>query len=459
MREKIAFVKPLLVLSICLLGAILLTVLWFKTPVDENRVDSQVLFDAFQGDFISSITESGEIESSSNDIIRCEVRSRGTAGTAILKIVPEGTPVSKGEFLIQFDDSILKDRLVEQQILTAQNDAARIQAENDLNAAKKIQQEYDKGTFNQELAAFESEIAVAKETKERAKEYLKFSRKLAAKGFITRSQLQADQFTVTKADLVLQLAMQKRDDLIKWTQSRMREEYGANVLKLQASLKAATSTLQLSQQREQELAEQVVKCQILAPKDGLVVYANDNDRDDSVVIEEGTVIRDGQEVIHLPDPEKMQVRTKVNDSKINLVEIGNPVEIRLDSAPDVMIQGRVREVAAFPQPRRWYQAPIEYEVFVDITEQSELVKSGLRAKAKIVVDRQQNVLQIPASSIVRRQGAYYAIVVENNRYVARFLDVGANNDKFVIIKSGLTAGERVLINPEKQRDKVDYPKS
>ena len=239
----------------------------------------------------------------------------------------------------------------------------------------------------------------------------------------------------------------------------MREEYGANVLKLQASLKAATSTLQLSQQREQELAEQVVKCQILAPKDGLVVYANDNDRDDSVVIEEGTVIRDGQEVIHLPDPEKMQVRTKVNDSKINLVEIGNPVEIRLDSAPDVMIQGRVREVAAFPQPRRWYQAPIEYEVFVDITEQSELVKSGLRAKAKIVVDRQQNVLQIPASSIVRRQGAYYAIVVENNRYVARFVDVGANNDKFVIIKSGLTAGERVLINPEKQRDKVDYPKS
>ena len=124
-----------------------------------------------------------------------------------------------------------------------------------------------------------------------------------------------------------------------------------------------------------------------------------------------------------------------------------------------MIQGRVREVAAFPQPRRWYQAPIEYEVFVDITEQSELVKSGLRAKAKIVVDRQQNVLQIPASSIVRRQGAYYAIVVENNRYVARFVDVGANNDKFVIIKSGLTAGERVLINPEKQRDKVDYPKS
>ena len=98
-------------------------------------------------------------------------------------------------------------------------------------------------------------------------------------------------------------------------------------------------------------------------------------------------------------------------------------------------------------------------MFVDITEQSELVKSGLRAKAKIVVDRQQNVLQIPASSIVRRQGAYYAIVVENNRYVARFLHVGANNDKFVIIKSGLTAGERVLINPEKQRDKVDYPKS
>ena len=43
MREKIAFVKPLLVLSICLLGAILLTVLWFKTPVDEKFEKQEVL--------------------------------------------------------------------------------------------------------------------------------------------------------------------------------------------------------------------------------------------------------------------------------------------------------------------------------------------------------------------------------------------------------------------------------
>ncbi len=28
--------------------------------------------------------------------------------------------------------------------------------------------------------------------------------------------------------------------------------------------------------------------------------------------------------------------------------------------------------------RRWFQAPIEYEVFVDITEESPLIRNGLR---------------------------------------------------------------------------------
>ncbi|MEE2642733.1 MAG: HlyD family efflux transporter periplasmic adaptor subunit [Planctomycetota bacterium] len=459
MFAKTGFVKPFVVIFIGLISTISATYYWFGGGSDENVVDNQLLFEAFRGEFVSTIMETGQVESSSNVEIRCEVKSRGTAGTAILKIAPEGDFVKKGDFLVQFDDSNLKDRYIEQQIQVAQNEAALIQAENDLSAAKKMVDEYDQGTKKQELAAVKAEIAVASENLERAREYLKFSQKLSAKNFISRSELQADEFSVRKADSELKLAEQKLDVLIKLTEPRTKEQLQAEVKKLTASLKAARFTLLLSQEREKELAEQVAKCRIVAPKDGQVVYANENDRDNSIVIEEGTVIRDGQEVIFLPDPSKMQVRTKVNDSKINLVKPGNPVEIRLDSAPDTAIQGVVREAAAFPMPQRWYQAPIEYEVFVDVTEKNPLVKSGLRSKARIIVDKQQNVLQIPASALVRKAEGYYALVAENNRYVARSVTIGANNDKFVIIQSGLAEGDKVLINPEKQKEKINFPDS
>jgi HlyD family secretion protein len=457
MQTNPGLAKPLLATSIFLIGILVAAFFWLRGTGGETNVDNQLLAAAFKGEFVSTITETGTVESSSNVEIKCEIKSRGTAGTAILEIAPEGKFVKEGDFLVQFDDSNHRDRLIEQQIKVAQNEAALIQAQNDLSAASKMLVEYDKGTFKQERSAIESEIAVAFENLERAKEYLKFSQKLNAKSFISRSELQADEFSVKKANSELQLAQQKLEVLVNLTKPRTREQFQAEVKKLEASLKAAEFTLLLSKERETEFKEQVGKCRIIAPKDGQVVYANENDRDNSIVIEEGTVIRDGQEVIFLPDPDRMQVRTKVNDSKINLVKPGNPVEIRLDSAPDTPIRGQVREAAKFPLPQRWYQAPIEYEVFVDITEKSKLVKSGLRSKARIIVDRQPDVLQIPVSALVRKNEAYFAIIAENSHYVARKVEIGANNDKHVIILSGLTAGEKVLINPEKQKDKVEYP--
>ena len=65
--------------------------------------------------------------------------------------------------LFSFDDTTLKDRLIEQEILVAQNKASLIQAENDLVAAGEMAKEYNKGTYNLELETVEAEIAVSRE--------------------------------------------------------------------------------------------------------------------------------------------------------------------------------------------------------------------------------------------------------------------------------------------------------
>ena len=87
----------------------------------------------------------------------------------------------------------------------------------------------------------------------RAEEYLKFSNQLSAKSFITRTQLQADEFSVTKATIELNLAIQKRDVLIGFTKSRTEEQLNAEVKKLEASLEAAKSTLRLAEKREKRV--------------------------------------------------------------------------------------------------------------------------------------------------------------------------------------------------------------
>ena len=69
-----------------------------------------------KGEFKLEFTEPGEIESAENIEINCEVKSRSSAGVSILEIVPEGTVVEKGDFLVRLDDAVLQKDLLTQRI-------------------------------------------------------------------------------------------------------------------------------------------------------------------------------------------------------------------------------------------------------------------------------------------------------------------------------------------------------
>jgi multidrug efflux pump subunit AcrA (membrane-fusion protein) len=277
---------------------------------------------------------------------------------------------------------------------------------------------------------------------------------------MTDTQLRADEFAAESTKEQLTLATEALRVYKKFSKDRILAELQSDIKQQRAQLEASEFTLELSRQREAEYMRQVDNCRILAPQAGTVVYANDSDRrDSSIVIEEGVTIRDGQEIFYLPDPTRMQVNAKVNDSKINKVKPGQRVEVRVDTSPEIPIAGIVRRVSSFPLPRRYYQAPIEYEVFIDITEQSPLIRGGLRGKVEIFVERQENVVQAPVSSLLLNGPDNYYVIVKTDvgKIEPRRVEVGSNNEKFVVIKKGLQQGDQVLIDADNYRDLIEFP--
>lgn len=454
-------VKLTIIVALILCGSVVLGSLFFKTGERNVGAAANALtYKVFRGEFVSSVNESGEIESSSNIEIRCRVKGNGRAGSTVLKVVPEGTLVRKGDFICQLDDSILREDLIEQNIAVAQDEASVIQALSDQDTATRSLDEFKNGTYEQDRAELKAAVAFAEETSRRAREYTQYSESLNRKGYITKTQLEADLYAAEKADLDLELAQQKLRVFEEFTRDRMIAEFEAEIKKQNAQVQASQYTLALSKAKQADITEQVAACHIVAPDDGMVVYANENDRrgESSIVIEEGAVIRDGQAMFRLPDPTRMQVTTTVNDSKINRVETGQKAIIRVDTDPEQPIPGRVRKVSTFPQPRRWYQAPIEYEVFVDITEQSELIRSGLRGKVEIFVERIADVIQAPVSSLVRHEDSYFVLVKsDDQRIEPRAVEIGSNNDQFVIIEDGLNEDEQVLVDADNYVDEVEFP--
>jgi len=419
-----------------------------------------------QGEFIHEITERGNIESASNVEIRCEVKSRGSGGTTILEIVPEGTYVEPGDILVKLDASALENELTQQQIVCNNSAAAVTKARNDYETALIAKREYLEGTYIQEEQQIESEIAVANQEFNQAKEYYEYSKRLERKGYVTKLQLEADRFAQTKAEYDLHAAKTKLRVLQEFTKKKQLTQLESNIETAKANLKSQESSYKLDLEQLALVESQVAKCIIHAKEPGQVVYANETNRrgGQEVIIEEGVQVRERQAIIRLPDPKRMQVKANVNEAQISLIEKGQPATIVLDAFPDYQLQGIVNKVNEYPVPSGWFSSNIkEYETTVQILDEdpdqvAPDLKPGLTAQVRILVERLENKLFVPVQAVLEHGNQYYCVLYHDGTWKARKVEIGSTNDTVVVIERGLAPGEEVVLHASAYRDQLDLPK-
>ena len=435
---------------------------------EADDADRPVVHTVTRGVFTHDVTEPGDLESSSNVEIRCEVKSRNSSGTMILQIIPAGTLVEPGDFLVQFDASALELERTQQQIVVNSSQALMIQSKNLYETALATKNEYLEGTYKQEEQLIESEVFVAEEDLRRAKEYLQYTRRLAAKGYVTALQVEADQFAVEKASKALDTAKTKLRVLQEFTKPRNLKQYEADVRTAKAKMEADENTYKLDLEKLAEIDGQIAKCRVVAPTAGKVIYANETDRrgDDEVVIEEGTIVRERQAVIRLPDMTKMQVKAKIDESRIGYVQPGLPATIRLDSSTDTVLHGAVRQVDEYPIPGGWFGSSVkQYATYVDIFDSDPSMRPGMTAKVTIQVAAIKDALSVPVQAVVERGSSRFVILDNSGELELRKIAKGPTNTEFVLVpetnlKDGeqtLHEGEQVVMNPEAYLGQFELP--
>jgi len=390
---------------------------------------------ATRGSFVHIVTERGAVESASNYEVRCEVQSRGAAGTMILDIVPEGTYVNEGDFLVRLDSSWLESERTKQEISCAQSEALLAEAQNALETAKINLKEYLEGQYRLEEKKILNEILLASQEVSRARENLAYSERLAAKGYITKQQLEAESFALQKAQNDLEAAQLKLRVLQEYTKPKRLKEMESEIKTAEARLAARRQAYELDRQQLRRIEEQIAKCVIYAERAGEVVYANVTGQGaQDVIIEPGTLVRENQVIIRLPDPKNMQVKARVNETRVSRIREGMPAEIRLDAFPEVVLQGEVTSVSEYPAPTSWFRSDVkEYETFVKILTPMEGLKPGLTAQVHIRVEELDDVLQLPIQAVFEHQGRYYCVLRRGAVWEARLVQIGPSNEQNVVI--------------------------
>ena len=414
------------------------------------------------GPFDHIVLEQGEIESSKNTEVICEVKSRGYTGIPILWVIDEGTKVSEGDKLVELDSSTIEQELKEDRIQVITAEANVTSAEALVKQAEISREEYLQGVFKTAEAEILSEMQINEQELLKAKLTLDSSERLVAKGLQNSLQLEAEKFKVANAQNKLDSAKGRLKVLRELTREKMLVQFDSDIESAQAKLSAFESELLEEKQELEDVEKQLENCIMYAPSDGIVVHANRySSRGGSAefVVEAGASVRERQAIIRLPDPTQMQVKVKINESRITLIREGMPVRIAVDAIPGLKLKGVVKKVNRYAEPSSFFSSSIkEYAAFIEILDPPETIRTGMTSEVQIFVEQLEEAVQVPIQGLYEHGGTMYCLVQKgDNQYETREVTIGATNDTMASIDDGLSSGEDIVLNLRSHLSLMDLP--
>ena len=322
------------------------------------------------------------------------------------------------------------------------------------------------GEASKRMDTLQDAILLAKGNLEKAADVLEGTKKLydanyASELELKSAKLEVDRFTVQEKAALKDLTLFKLYDFpkeartflsdyheaeleLERTQARAR----AQLAQAKAKLSSAEATFEMQKKRLEKLKEQIQACVIKAPAPGQVVYWSSTERWTRVKIEQGAEIYEGYKIITIPDASKMKVEIKIHETWIDKIEPNQPAKISIAAFPNKVFTGKVLKKAPLADPDRWMNPDLKvYLTDVSIDGTHDSLKTGMTGKVEVLIDELKDVLYVPIQSVVTVDEKELCYVKAGGRTEKREVETGLFNDDFVEIKSGLTEGENVLLNP------------
>jgi HlyD family secretion protein len=406
-----------------------------------------------------------------------------------LFLIPEGTQVKEGDLVCELDATQQLDKRVAQEITLRNADAAFIKAKQNYEI-QKSQNDSDIKRAEQALsfadvdlvkfregdkAAKEAQasekIKLAEEENTRASDKFNWSQTLFDNGFLTSTELEADRLSRSRAEIQLEQAKRDRDLLVRFQLprdeaelvakleearrelDRVKLQAAARLVDFEADMRTREAQYNLEREKLQKLENQIAKAKMRAPRAGMVVYAQQDSggrMGGSQPIQEGTSVRERQDIITIPSATGMVAQVSLHESVLKQVSVGQSCLLKIDALGAREFQGRVSFVAVLPDQNSWWANPNTrlYRTEVQILDGIPDMRPGMSCQIEILVEDIPNATYVPVQAVFRSGGDNIAFVTRpGGKYEERKVQVGRYTTNWVEILSGLEVGELVTLTP------------
>ncbi len=265
----------------------------------------------------------------------------------------------------------------------------------------------------------------------------------AAKATVERAK--ADQ---ARAEAVLEQAKRdyERYSSLQVSKSVSQETVDKSTERLEIAQAELAKTVAAIAEAERQalMAEEKLRAQetrladtrILSPFDGVIVK---RDR------ELGDIVIPGASIFQLISLKEMWVSAWVDESAINKIAVDQPARIVYRSEPKEVYPGSVARVAReVDRETREFKTDVKAEVL------PKHWAVGQRAEVYIQTGSKPEALSVPLKALAWRNGKPGVFIFNGSRAELKPIKIGLKGIDKIEATSGLSAGDQVILNHEKQ---------
>ncbi|MDX2039296.1 MAG: efflux RND transporter periplasmic adaptor subunit [Isosphaeraceae bacterium] len=403
----------------------------------------------------STMVASGKTDTAEKTIVECEIeriemRSEyktfvGTGASTILTVVPDGTRVKKGDVLCTLDASEYEEFVRLQEIKNERARSDLLQAKLNYETAQMALKEFENGLLRQTVETQDGIIALRQMDVTRAKDRLAWSKRMLEKGYVSADQVSSAEFTLRQSELSLLRANWDKRLFAQFGAPRQIKILSSRIESARVNLINETSRYERFEERLAHYKKMVEFCTIRAPQDGMVIYANEDNRADK--IEPGLSVRQQQDLFYIPDIAQTTILTYLHESVAPRVLPGMRVRARIPALQNRELEGSIEKVDPLPTTLDSITQNKFFIATVKLDSIPDSIRPEMTAQVEISLQSSDDALAIPTEAVAFEDGRPYCYVRVPDGLERRPLTVGISNRDLIEVRSGLEVGEEVIMEP------------
>lgn len=356
---------------------------------------------------VETVLASGKVTADEKEVIYSEVSG------SVKKIhVKLGQQVKTRQLLMELDIPDAESKLM--------------QAQTALDEAESRLLKSQAGGRSLDLIEAQTAFARAQSDFEQAKEKLRRNETLFAQGAISKADFELIQADYTKSEADYKQAEAR----LKAAQAGA----GSSLQALQSAVAAARSNLELARRQADQR-------QLKASMNGRVL---------SMSVQNGDMVSPNTALASIGNLDSLQVSADIAEADASKLKVGQKVSISSNALMDVNYRGEVREIGLEAQTRTKNQGETTAIPVIISIQKNSLLRPGYNVDLKITTAINQKAVVVPFDAIIEKRGHSCVYLVEDGKAKLQQVQTGISNNSSIQIKSGVTKGDKVIINPPQE---------